>query len=96
VLPFALLADAIDYDEQLTGQRREAIFFGLQGVVQKLMIGISALTFGFIVYEGDVVTVTGLRTVAAAAAVSAVIAFAIFLTYPLRERDGKVVLKNAA
>ncbi|MCP4640653.1 MAG: MFS transporter, partial [bacterium] len=68
VLPFALLADAIDYDEQLTGQRREAIFFGLQGVVQKLMIGISALTFGFIVYEGDVVTVTGLRTVAAAAA----------------------------
>ncbi|HEO71012.1 MAG TPA: MFS transporter, partial [Candidatus Hydrogenedentes bacterium] len=33
VLPFAVLADVVDYDETLTGRRREAIFFGVQGIV---------------------------------------------------------------
>ena len=45
VLPFAALADVVDYDERLTGRRREATFFGVQGIFQKAMIGVSVYTF---------------------------------------------------
>ena len=48
VLPFAVLADVVDYDEQLTGRRREAIFFGVQGVVQKIFIGASIVSLTII------------------------------------------------
>ena len=50
VLPFAILADIIDYDEQLTGRRREGIFFGVQGVFQKAMIGLSLISLTVVPY----------------------------------------------
>lgn len=92
VLPFALLADAVDYDEQITGRRREAMFVGVQGVFQKIFLGLAALTFGIVsTYRGNGdVSPAGLKLVAVAATISAVIAFLVFLRYPLRERDGKV------
>ncbi len=31
ILPPAILSDVIDYDEQLTGQRREGIYVGVSG-----------------------------------------------------------------
>ena len=92
MLPFAILSDVVDYDEQLTGQRREAIFFGMQGVAQKLMLGAGALTFGQLSATGGEVTEVGLRRVLIAAALGSVAAFVVFLLYPLRERDGKVCL----
>ena len=53
VLPFAILADVIDHDEKLTGRRREAIFFGVQGIAQKVMIGLSVLAFTIVPYIGS-------------------------------------------
>jgi len=53
VLPFAVLSDVVDYDEQLTGRRREAIFFGVQGVFQKTMIGVSAFVFTIVPFIGS-------------------------------------------
>jgi len=53
VLPFAVLGDVVDYDETLTGRRREAIFFGVQGIFQKLMLGASVLTFTIVPYLGS-------------------------------------------
>jgi len=50
VLPFAILSDVIDYDERLTGRRREAIFFGVQGIAQRTMVGLSVLTFTIVPY----------------------------------------------
>lgn len=44
VIPNALVAEIVDYDEKLTGMRREAIFFGVQGLLVKLAMGVS--TFG--------------------------------------------------
>jgi len=52
VLPFAVLGDVIDYDETLTGRRREAIFLAVQGIFQKISIGISVLVFTFVAYIG--------------------------------------------
>lgn len=44
VVPNALMAEIVDYDEKLTGMRREAIFFGVQGLLVKVAMGLS--TFG--------------------------------------------------
>ncbi len=53
VLPFAILGDVVDYDERLTGRRREAIFFGVQGIFQKVMIGVSVFAFTIVPYLGS-------------------------------------------
>lgn len=44
VVPNALVAEIVDYDERLTGMRREAMFFGVQGLLVKIAMGFS--TFG--------------------------------------------------
>lgn len=97
-LPFAVLSDVVDYDEQLTGRRREAIFFGFQGTFQKLTLGISGYTFGRLgyTYAGgeSVVSVSGLRLLAALAGIGCLIGFFLFLPFPLRERKGKVVVRG--
>jgi len=90
MLPFALLADVVDYDEQLTGQRREAISFGMQAVLQKTMIGASIFAFGLMVLGGQTTSIVGLRAVPLVAAVAFIAGFVAFLRYPLREREGKV------
>ena len=38
VFPNALLADVIDYDAQLTGQRREGMYFGVLSTINKLAL----------------------------------------------------------
>jgi MFS family permease len=45
VLAFALLADVIDADFARTRIHREAVYFGVQAIVQKSMIGLSVVTF---------------------------------------------------
>ena len=96
LLPFALLSDVVDYDERLTGRRREAIYFGFQGTFQKITLGCSSFTFGQLAYVGgeSTVSVSGLRLVAALAGVASLIGFFLFLPYPLRERKGKLVVRG--
>ncbi|MFS8653346.1 MAG: MFS transporter [Limnochordia bacterium] len=43
VFPNALLAEVTDIDFQRTGSRREAVYFGVQGFIVKLAVGLSAL-----------------------------------------------------
>ncbi len=43
-LPNAMVADIVDHDEGLTGQRREAIYFGVQGLLVKAGMGIGTGT----------------------------------------------------
>ena len=98
VLPFAVLSDVIDYDERLTGRRREAIFFGVQGIFQKAMIGLSVLTFTVVPYIGGTGAPTpfGLKLMAFLCGTACVAAFLVFLKYPLREHEGKVCLRTNA
>ncbi len=48
ILPNAIMADITDYDEVITGRRREAFYFGIQGFVVKLSVGLSALSLGLV------------------------------------------------
>ncbi|MGA8654916.1 MAG: MFS transporter [Chthoniobacterales bacterium] len=52
VVAFALLADVIDADAARTGIRREAIYFGVQAILQKSMIGLSVVSFAILQQAG--------------------------------------------
>ena len=43
VLPNALVAEVTDVDFERTGVRREAIYFGVQGLIVKLAVSLSAV-----------------------------------------------------
>ncbi len=94
VLPFALLMDVIDYDEQRMGERREALFFAVQGTIQKIFLGFSGFAFSILAYMdgGNMVSVLGLRCVIGMAAFTSLLGFLVFLKYPIRERDGRIVV----
>jgi GPH family glycoside/pentoside/hexuronide:cation symporter len=96
ILPMALLADVIDYDEKLTGKRREGIYFGVQSILQKIAIGVSIPTASVLMYAGGGLTPTvlGLKLIAIAAGIVALIAFFAFLKYPLKERGGKIIVEG--
>ncbi len=48
VLPNAMVADIVDHDESMTGERREAIYFGVQGLLVKAGLGVGAATAGIL------------------------------------------------
>lgn len=107
VLPYAVLSDVVDYDEQRTGRRREAIFFGVQGVCQKFMIGVSVFAFTVVpLLErvpghwlprlGSAPSPFGMKLMALLSGASALAAFCVFLGYPLREKGGEAVLAGPA
>ena len=100
VLPYVVLADVVDYDEQRTGRRREAMYFGVQGIIQKCAIGLSILAFTIIPYLGSADRVTpsvfGLKLMALLCATGCIVGGIIFLRYPIREgENGIVVLGDA-
>ena len=67
-LPNAIVADIVDRDEEQTGQRREAIYFGVQGLIVKaglgLGIGLAAVELdmkGFAFVDGILVEILDRR-----------------------------------
>jgi len=48
IVPNAMVADIAEWDGLVTGQRREGMFFGAQGLIIKIVIGISSLVTPFI------------------------------------------------
>lgn len=87
VLPRALLADVIDLDEQRTGYRREAMYNGMAGVVEKfgeaLATGLVGYLFAF--FGNSSASPGGLRLVGIAAAVGLGGGMLVFRRYSIRE-----------
>jgi Na+/melibiose symporter-like transporter len=83
VVAFALLADVIDADTARTGIRREAIYFGVQAIVQKSMIGLSVVTFAVLQQAPGT---SGLSWTGLLAGFFCLCAFVCFLGYRLRDR----------
>jgi glycoside/pentoside/hexuronide:cation symporter, GPH family len=63
ILPNALLGDIADHDAAKTGTRREAMYFGVYGFLQKLAMAISVIILGqlFDRYGYSAPHVTGIR-----------------------------------
>jgi GPH family glycoside/pentoside/hexuronide:cation symporter len=83
VLPFALLADVIDVDAKSSGARREAIYFGVQAIFQKSMIGLSVVGFAT---SHAWFGARSLPWIAGAAGGVCAIGLVLFCFYPLREQ----------
>jgi glycoside/pentoside/hexuronide:cation symporter, GPH family len=81
VLAFALLADVIDADAARTGIRREAIYFGVQAILQKSMIGLSVVTFTLLQHSAGT---SGLGWTGLLAGLSCLLGLICFFTYRLK------------
>ncbi len=100
VLPVSIAADVIDYDELLTGQRREGAFFGLWTLTMKLVaalaIALVGVTLDLIGYVPNQVqsasTLWGLKMLyGPVPAFFLFLSFLVFLRFPLtRESHAEI------
>ncbi len=81
IIPNAIIADITDQDTYLTGQSRQAMFFGIQGLVSKMMIGLSSwvtLSILFNIFGYNKSNPTGIYLTAPVAAILCIISYFIF------------------
>lgn len=83
-LPNPIVGDIVDHDETLTGQRREAIYFGVQGLLVKAGMGFGLGLAGVLldVFGDELTRQGGFVACPLVAMVLALIAAAIFRRYP--------------
>jgi GPH family glycoside/pentoside/hexuronide:cation symporter len=91
VLQNVFIAEICDVDYKQTGERREAMYFGVHGFFVKLILGLSfaSLSFFFIVFGKDVTNPLGVRLSIIAAGVVALIGLFVFLRYPILKEEKK-------
>ncbi|MFX0123742.1 MAG: MFS transporter, partial [Candidatus Hodarchaeota archaeon] len=90
ILPDSIISDITDYDEQVTGTRREAMHFASQGLLTRFAGGLAVQIMGIILgVFGATYSATepfngtlGLLLIGPVAAVCAIIGFIIFRYYP--------------
>lgn len=80
VFPNALLADIIDFDEQRTGERREAIYYGIQATLQKLGLGLAAGLFALALglFGKSAIDPLGIRLIGPIAGACTLLGYVIF------------------
>ncbi|MGB2695057.1 MAG: MFS transporter [Dehalococcoidia bacterium] len=81
VFPNALLADIIDHDERRTGERREAIYYGMQATLQKGGLGLAAGIFALMLalFGRSAEDPLGIRLIGPIAGACALIGYAVFV-----------------
>ena len=91
-IPSAIQADVIDYDELLSGERREGQYIGLWSIAKKLAaavgVGIGLSVLGLVGYtpnveQSDQVVLTLKTLYALVPSICNIIAFGIALSYPI-------------
>jgi len=89
VLPRAFGAEIIDYDEKLTGQRREGVYYATWGVLDQVINGVVAALLPLLLLLGrsryDPNGSLGVRMVGVLGGILLFIGFLIFMHYPLRK-----------
>ena len=80
-----MIADLVDYDEKVTGSRREAMYFGMQGLMLKFAIALSALFFGFLLrtFGYSSAEPLGILLLGPVAGVFVLVGLSIFSKYPI-------------
>ncbi len=88
VLPGALISDCVDYDAARTGSHREAIYVGVQNILQNAATAFSAVVlaqqFHFFGYSPS--SPLGVYLLGPTAGFFFLLSFLIFLGYPLDEK----------
>ncbi len=88
MLPPVFGAEITDYDERLTGQRREGTYYATWGFLDQVINGVAAALLPLLLLLGrsrsDPLGPLGVRMTGAIGGVMMLAAFLIFLRYPLR------------
>jgi len=84
LLPNAILADIAEYDSIKTGTNREGMFFGAQGLIQKVNLGFSMLVLGFLLAEfgNDAAQSMGIQLTGPVVGVVCIFGIILFAIYP--------------
>jgi glycoside/pentoside/hexuronide:cation symporter, GPH family len=87
VLPDAMVSSITDMEVNLSGQRREAMYFGTQGLVLKMMMGLSTLVTGTMMqlFGNTIASPLGIRLTGPVAALFVIIGGIFFWFYPEKE-----------
>jgi len=83
VLPNILIAEIIDEDIRENGVRREAMFFGVQGLINKFMVAIAGFVVGLILdnFGNSIESPLGVILIAPIAAVIALVGFLVMMRF---------------
>ena len=86
-VPNAVMGDLCDYDEKATGRRREGMYFGVQGFMVKLVLGLAFFAASQMVGQrGETVTHPGgVMAAPLICAACGLAAYFVFRRYPLEE-----------
>jgi GPH family glycoside/pentoside/hexuronide:cation symporter len=87
VIPNVFISELCDYDFRRTGQRREAMYFGVHGFFLKLNLGISAavLAFFYSVFGKDIANPLGVRLAVVAGGLVGLVGLLVVARYPEAE-----------
>ena len=86
ILPNAMLPDVIDLDEQKSGVRREAIFFGIRSLLQNASQGIGVFLTGLLLMLGKTAAQPwGVQLAFPVAGLFAIAAAGTFFFYPIKK-----------
>lgn len=91
ILAPAFTAEVTDYDETLTGQRREGAYYSAWGLLDEILNGVALTLLPMLLLLGhshsDPNGPLGVRMVGVVSGILLLAAFFIFLRYPLREQQ---------
>jgi GPH family glycoside/pentoside/hexuronide:cation symporter len=94
VLQPAFIAEITDYDEALTGQRREGTYYAVWRVLDHVITGAASALLPLLLLLGrsrsDPHGPLGVRMVGVVGGIFVFAAFLLFLRYPLRHHEGDV------
>ena len=87
VLPRPIFADVVDFDERLTGYRREAMYNGMEGIVSKTAAAIVPIftTQLFAIFGATSARPLGILLVGPVAGLFVFLGFVAFVPYPLKK-----------
>ncbi len=96
VFPNALLADIIDLDEQRTGERREAIYYGIQATLQKVGLGLAAGLFALVlaIFGKSAEDPLGIRLIGPVAGACTLVGYAVFARGYRLTDEGQMAASN--
>ena len=87
IVPNVILSEVCEHDSKRTGERREAMFFGVQGFFMKLNLGVSTalLALMYSAFGKDISNPLGIRLALVLGGVVSLIGFFVMFYYPEKE-----------
>ena len=87
IVPDAIVAAVSDLEEKLSGQRREAMYFGAQGFILKLALGLSTVITGALlqIFGSTIAQPLGIQLTGPVSALFILVGVFVFTRYPEKE-----------